>query len=188
MTKKGRKPKDRDALANSVLGVFSNHPGQTFNYKQLAKRLGIRDVSSRRQLIPVLEHLAGREELVEIYPGKYKLKSRGGFIYGTVDMTQFGYAFILTEAGKEDIFISRNNLNHALNGDYVKVYLYARRKGKRAEGEVAEVIERARSTFVGIVEVSRNWAFLKPDSREMPYDLFIPPAARCGCASPLFAG
>ena len=175
MTKKGRKPKDRDALANSVLGVFSNHPGQTFNYKQLAKRLGIRDVSSRRQLIPVLEHLAGREELVEIYPGKYKLKSRGGFIYGTVDMTQFGYAFILTEAGKEDIFISRNNLNHALNGDYVKVYLYARRKGKRAEGEVAEVIERARSTFVGIVEVSRNWAFLNPDSREMPYDLFIPP-------------
>jgi ribonuclease R len=175
MTRKNSKSKGRDALENSVLGVFTSYPNQTFNYKQLSKRLAIKDISTKRQIIPVLEYLAGKDELVEIYPGKYKLKSKGGYIYGTVDMTQFGYAFILAEAGKEDIFVSRNNLNHALNGDYVKVYLYARRKGKRAEGEVVEVIERARSSFVGIVEVSRNWAFLNPDSREMPYDLFIPP-------------
>ncbi len=90
-------------------------------------------------------------------------------------MTQFGYAFILSDAIEEDVFISRNNLNHALNGDYVKVYMYARRKGKRIEGEVVEVIERSRKTFVGIVEVSKHWAFLNPDSKEMPFDLFIPP-------------
>jgi ribonuclease R len=53
--------------------------------------------------------------------------------------------------------------------------MYARRRGKRVEGEVVEIIERARKTFVGIVEVSRHWAFLNPDSKEMPYDLFIPP-------------
>ena len=175
MAIKGKKPKGRDALVNSVLDVFTSHPGQTFNYKQLAKRLNIKDVSSKRQIIPVLEHLAGKDELIEVYPGKYKLKSKGGYIYGTVDMTQFGYAFILSDAMEEDVFISRNNLNHALNGDSVRVYLYARRKGKRAEGEVVEIIERSRKTFVGIVEVSKHWAFLNPDSREMPFDLFIPP-------------
>ena len=175
MARKSSKAKGREALTNLVLGVFTNHPNQTFNYKQLSKRLGIKDVNTKRQILPVLEHLCAKDELVEVYPGKYKLKSRGGYMYGTVDMTQFGYAFIITEAGKEDVFVSRNNLNHALNGDYVKVYLYARRKGKRVEGEVVEIIERARSTFVGIVELSRHWAFLNPDSREMPYDLFIPP-------------
>jgi ribonuclease R len=175
MAKKGKNPKSREALASSVLGVFNKYPGQTFNYKQVAKRLNIKDVSTRRQIIPLLEHLKAKEELIEIYPGKYKLKSKGGYIYGTVDMTQFGYAFILSDAVEEDVFVSRNNLNHALNGDYVRVYLYARRKGKRLEGEVVEVIERARKTFVGIVEVSKHWAFLNPDSREMPYDLFIPP-------------
>jgi ribonuclease R len=98
-------------------------------------------------------------------------------------MTQFGYAFILSDAMEEDVFISRNNLNHALNGDYVKVYLYARRKGKRVEGEVVEIIERARKTFVGIVEISPHWAFLNPDSKEMPYDLFIPPDKLNGAVS-----
>lgn len=175
MAKKSNKNRGRDALTNSVLGVFTNYPSQTFNYKQLAKRLNIKDVSSRRQVIPVLEYLAVKEEVIEVYPGKYKLKSKGGYIFGTVDMTQFGYAFILSDAIEEDVFVSRNNLNHALNGDYVKVYMYARRKGKRVEGEVVEIIERARKTFVGVVEVSKHWAFLNPGSKEMPYDLFIPP-------------
>jgi len=170
-----KKNQSRDALTNSVMGVFTNRPSQTFNYKQLAKRLNIKDVASRRQIIPILQHLVEKEELVEVYPGKFKLKSKGGFIFGTVDMTQFGYAFILSEAREDDVFISQNNLNHALNRDYVKVNLYARRKGKRVEGEVVEIIERARKTFVGIVEVSKHWAFLNPDSKEMPYDLFIPP-------------
>lgn len=170
-----KKNQSRDALTNAVMGVFTNRPSQIFNYKQLAKRLNIKDVTSRRQIIPILQHLVEKEELVEVYPGKFKLKSKGGFIFGTVDMTQFGYAFILSEAREDDVFISQNNLNHALNGDYVKVNLYARRKGKRVEGEVVEIIERARKTFVGIVEVSRHWAFLNPDSKEMPYDLFIPP-------------
>jgi ribonuclease R len=174
MAKKAKK-QDRDALTNSVLGIFTNYPNQTFNYKQLAKRLNIKDVSTRREIITVLEYLTGKEDLIEIYPGKYKLKSKGGYVFGTVDMTQFGYAFVLTEAIEEDVFISRNNLNHALNGDYVKVYMYARRRGKRVEGEVVEIIERARKTFVGIVEVSKHWSFLNPDSKEMPYDLFIPP-------------
>jgi ribonuclease R len=172
---KMKKKQSRDNLTHAVLGIFTNFPGQTFNYKQLAKKLNIKDVAGRRRIIPVLEHLSDKGDLLEIYPGKYKLKSKGGYIYGKVDMTQFGYAFILSDALEEDVFISRNNLNHALNGDYVKVYLYARRKGKRAEGEVVEIIERARKTFVGIVEVSRHWAFLNSDSREMPYDLFIPP-------------
>jgi ribonuclease R len=175
MARKTNKKKGRDALANSVLGVFTNYPSQTFNYKQVAKRLNIKDVATRRQVIPILEYLKDKEELIEVYPGKFKLKSKGGYIFGTVDMTQFGYAFILSDAIEEDVFISKNNLNHALNGDYVKVYMYARRKGKRVEGEVVEVIERARKTFVGIVEVSKHWAFLNPDSREMPFDLFIPP-------------
>ncbi|MFC2115562.1 ribonuclease R [Bacteroidota bacterium] len=183
MARIGGKEKGREALVNSIMGIFGNYPSQTFNYKQLSKRLNIKDVSTKRQIIPVLAYLAGKEELVEVYPGKYKLKSKGGYIFGTVDMTQFGYAFIMSDAVEGDVFVSRNNLNHALNGDYVKVYMYARRKGKRVEGEVVEIIERSRKTFVGIVEVSKHWAFLNPGSKEMPYDLFIPPDKLNGAIS-----
>jgi ribonuclease R len=179
MARKGKKKKsgksfNRDSLTNAVVGIFTNNPAQTFNYKQIAKRLDIRDTATKRMIGQVLEFLKDRDDLIEIYNGKYKLKSRGGYIYGTVDMTQSGYAYILSDTMEEDVFVSRNNLNRALNGDYVKVYLYARRKNKRLEGEIVEVIERARNTFVGIVEVTGHFAFLNTNIKEMPYDLYIP--------------
>ncbi len=179
MARKGKKRKSKQSitkatLSNSILGIFTNNPSQTYNYKQLAKRVNVKDTATKKMIIQVLDYMVERGDLIEIYPGKYKLKSKGGYIYGTVDMTQFGYAYIVSDSITEDVFISQNNLNHALNGDYVKVYLFARRKGKRIEGEVVEIMERARKTFVGIIEISKHFAFLNPDSKEMPYDLFIP--------------
>ena len=57
----------------------------------------------------------------------------------------------------------------------VKVYVYPARKRRNSyEGEVIQIIERARDSFVGIIEISKDFAFLLPDNRKMPYDLFIP--------------
>ncbi len=89
-------------------------------------------------------------------------------------MTRMGYGFITGEDIKEDIFVSARNLKTALHGDKVKVWLYARRKGSRPEGEVVEIIERWRSSFVGTIELMPNFAFLIPDNKNMPFDLFIP--------------
>ena len=47
-------------------------------------------------------------------------------------------------------------VNRALNNDKVRVYLYAKKKGNRVEGEVVEVLKRARDTFVGTIEISTN--------------------------------
>jgi ribonuclease R len=81
---------------------------------------------------------------------------------------------VTSEAYEQDIFISQNNLNHALDGDSVKVMVYARRKTGSPEGEVVEILERARETFVGTLDISGRFAFLIPDSRQMPFDMFIP--------------
>lgn len=96
------------------------------------------------------------------------------YITGTVDMTRMGYGYISSDDLEEDVFVSAKNLNTAIHGDKVKVLLYAKRKGTRPEGEVVEIIERWRTTFVGTVEILPNFAFLVPDNKNMPFDLFIP--------------
>jgi ribonuclease R len=112
---------------------------------------------------------------------KVKKKEKNGskgcdrvYITGTVDMTRMGYGFISSDDMEDDIFVSAKNLNTALHGDKVKVLLYAKRKGARPEGEVVEIIERWRTSFVGTVEIMPNFAFLIPDNKNMPFDLFIP--------------
>ena len=107
--------------------------------------------------------------------GKYKVKAETkGYITGIVDMTRMGYGFISSDEMEDDVFVSARNLKTALHGDKVKVLLYAKRKGSRPEGEVVEIIERWRTSFVGTVEIMPNFAFLIPDNKNMPFDLFIP--------------
>jgi ribonuclease R len=179
MGRKKRKKKksaafNKKSLTNSILGLFSNNPKKTFNHKQISNHLQITDTSTRKLVIEVLAELTDYNDLEEIYPGKFKLRSSAGHVIGKVDIAAGGYGFVSSESVSEDIFISQRNLNRALNGDIVKVYLYAKKKSRSPEGEVIEIIERARETFVGIVELSENFAFFIADSRQMPYDLFIP--------------
>ena len=173
--RKGRERLSREQASTLIMGVFGRNPKQVYNYKQISKLLFINDKNARALINRTLDELVGKKQLEQVEPGRYRLLSRAGYKTGTLDMTQHGYAFLVSENADDDIFIARNNLKTALDGDLVKVFVYPARKGRsRSEGEVVEILERARDTFVGTVEISRNYAFLLPDSHKMPFDIFIP--------------
>ena len=171
---KNTKSYTKETLTGDVLGILSNHPNRTYNYKQIARQLLIRDSDTKQLISRVLRELSDKDDIEEVYTGKYKLKSKGGHVVGVVDMKANGTAIIKSEDFPDDIFVNERNLNHALNGDIVKVYCYAVGKKKFVEGEVTEILKRSRDTFVGTVQVSKNFAFLVADARVLPYDLFIP--------------
>ncbi len=160
-------------LINKVMGIFSNNPTQPFNYKQVAKRLEIKSTGNKQLVSELLVLLATRGSITEISRGKFRLSSKTGVIIGKVDLAKAGYAYVIPEDAGEHVFVSQKNLNHALDGDIVKVCCFARRKNNRLEGEVIEILHRAKTTFVGIIEISKNFAFLIPDSKTS-FDLFIP--------------
>ena len=165
---------DQKKLIEMIAGVMSKNPKQTFNYKQLAARLQITEKEEKRALSEALLRMKKDGLAEERNHGKYVLKDIGGYVTGTIDLTKFGYAFVISEESEEDVFIAARNLNTALHGDQVKVLLYARHKGKRPEGEVVEIISRSRASFVGTIELTPQFAFLIPDNKNMPFDLFIP--------------
>ncbi len=164
-------PKQLEAL---VKEIFEKDPNRVYNYKQVSARLGVEDQVTRNMVSKVLAGLKKSGSVKEVQKGRYKGKQTGAYISGTVDMTRMGYAYIISDDIAEDTFVSNRNLNTALHGDKVKVRLLVRKKGNRPEGEVVEITERARETFVGTVEVMPQFAFLIPDTKGMPFDLFIP--------------
>ena len=178
MGKSRRKSKNklnREQATALIMGIFGRNPRKVYNYKQISKLLFINDKHQRAIINRTLDELVENKQLEQLEPGKYRLLSRAGYKTGTLDMTQHGYAFLVSEDSDDDVFIARNNLKNGLDGDLVKVFVYPKRKqSTRMEGEVVEILERARDTFVGTVEISRNFAFLLPDSRKMPFDIFIP--------------
>ncbi len=164
-----------EQAATLIMGIFGRSPRQIYNYKQISKLLFINDKQRRAIVNKTLDELVTKKQLEQLGPGRYRLLSRAGYRTGSLDMTQHGYAFLVSEDSEDDVFIARNNLKTALDSDLVKVFVYPKRKqSTRIEGEVVEILERARDTFVGTVEISQNYAFLLPDSRKMPFDIFIP--------------
>jgi ribonuclease R len=130
-------------------------------------------METRKLVNAVLQELHDDGYLEQIVRGKYKLKAKSGTVVGIVDLQSQGFAYVNSEEVERPILISSRNLNHAMAGDKVSVRLFAARKKHDLEGEIIEIIERAKSVFVGTVQTSRNFAFLIP-SGKVGFDIFIP--------------
>lgn len=156
-----------------IINTFNENPNKTFNYKQIAAAIGAKHESQKRLVSEMLNSLKNNDIVVENDYGKYRLNTQGGDVTGTIDR-QGVKTFVIPDGGGETIFIPERKTNHAMLGDKVRVFLYARRKGLMPEGEVVEITERARNTFVGIVQVSHEYAFVISDNKNLTNDIFIP--------------
>ncbi|MBB1195076.1 ribonuclease R [Flavobacterium sp. SOK18b] len=176
MSKRLRKPikKGKD-FTDKILKILSQSANKAFNYKQIGAKLELDDTESRNQIIKDLKILASQNKIIESEPGKFLVKAASQDYYeGKIDMTGRKTAFFVCPDLEDDVFIPTANLNHALDKDIVKVYVYNRRKGKRPEGEVIEVLERHKTDFVGVIDIQANFAFVSTANPKMYTDIFIP--------------
>ncbi len=126
-----------------------------------------------------LEYLRARGEVKERKDGKLEFNranklDKGNYVTGTIDMTSTGNAYLVSPDMESDVFISRGNLNRAFDGDLVTAEL-TKIRGKKPEGKVREILERRQREIVGTVHMGKGFAFVVPDHRKIPIDIFIPP-------------
>ena len=176
MSKRVRKPakKEKD-FADKILNLLSKNFNKVFNYKQIASKLEVDDTQGRNLIIRDLKILKASKKIDEVEPGKYVIvESAQDYYEGTIDMTGRKTAYFICPEFEHDIFIPTQNLNHALDGDTVKVYVYQRRSGKKPEGEVVEIIQRKKTDFVGVIDIQKNFSFVSTANPKMYTDIFIP--------------
>jgi ribonuclease R len=168
---KNKKPKRY--LFEEVLDFLKHNASKAFNYKQLGAAMEINTDSERLELIEVLASLKSQGFVLEPEKGKYEVKETKQYLTGTIDFTSQGTAFVVISENDDDVFIPARKSKDALQGDLVKIYILAKRSGKRKEGEVVEVIKRARTEFVGTIKITPKFAFVIPDSHKIHVDFFI---------------
>jgi len=179
--KKKLSKKAKNPFAKTVLNIFISNPFKGFNFRQISAALEIDDKASRDLVKNILFQLQSSHLIVEEKRGKYRLHPEqlaqampSTEITGKVDMKQTGKAYVISKDHPEDIYISPNNTHHALHGDIVRVHLFPKRKDHKYEGRIVEIISRAHTQFVGTIKIVRQYAFLVPDSVNVPVDIIIP--------------
>ena len=112
--------KDRE-LAESILKVTSEHPEYSYNYKQIAAVLGVKDAFIRKRIVTLLQQLANNGFLKEIERGKYQIKDGNNELIGHIQTVSKGGAYFMSPKIEKDIYVHPSNLKNALNGDKVLI-------------------------------------------------------------------
>jgi VacB/RNase II family 3'-5' exoribonuclease len=171
--RKNKKPANQESMTQNILGIMRKEAGKEFNYKQIAAKLGVDDASSRNKIIRTLSQLAAKKKIEEVDRGKFRLNAGVDYYQGKLDMTAKGSGYVVVEELDEDVFIPSGNINKAFDGDKVEIYIYKRRRNKKSEGEITQILERKKTRFVGVLQLQENFGFVSIADGKMYTDIFV---------------
>lgn len=165
-------------VSNRLLKVMSRGGYEPQTATGLAEKLqgqGVR-VGDVTKALAVLED-EGR--VIRVDGEKYALPERLDLVVGDMQANREGFGFVSTPLG--DIFVSGKYMNGAMHSDRVALGLMKRKRyGLAPEGEVAKVLERGMTSFVGRFFKRAKMAYAVPSDRRVLYDFLVAPAERQG--------
>ena len=172
--KKAGKRMTKKQLTALLMNFFQEKGSESVSLKQLFEQLRLTTHPLKMLCMDILADLKEDDYINEPEHHTYRLHQRGVEMTGRFVRKSNGKNSFIPDDGGDPIFIAERNSAHAMNNDRVRIAYYARRRGKTAEGEVLEVLERANDTFVGTLEVTKSYAFLLTENRTLANDIFIP--------------
>lgn len=164
----------KEAMIQAIIETFQSSPKEPFNYKQISKIIGVENQVQKLQVVDILYDLSADDIITEIDRGRYRLNGLGTMAIGTFARRSNGKNSFIPEDGGTPVFVAERNSGHAMDGDKVKVQLFAKRKGAEPECEVVEILESKERTFVGKLQVAKGFAFLITENKTLANDIFIP--------------
>jgi ribonuclease R len=174
--KEKKNKKEQSGMYSSLLLLLEEMAGKSYSPQQLVKKLGLKKKSLIDDLFKLLDALEEEGKVEQLSSGHYKSTRKSKTITGIVDHVNPRFAYIVTsEEGTKDIYVRSPDLASAMHGDTVEVEISGKNIGASPEGKVKSVIKRARTRFVGRIEISRNFGFVVPDFKKLYQDFFIYP-------------
>ena len=167
-----------------LLGFMNEKAYKPMSIKELSKIFNINKKESR-DFEKVLLEMEKDGQIVRNRAGYYGVPERMGLVVGRLQGHARGFGFVIPEEeGMVDIFIPGSAMNGAVHGDKVLAKIVTSEKeGKKCEGEIARILERAQKEVIGIYEDSKNFGFVIPEDKRISKDIFIPKSKRNGAKS-----
>ncbi|EFW07882.1 ribonuclease R [Streptococcus anginosus 1_2_62CV] len=121
---------------------------------ELAQGLGKEKAKDFRNLVKTISEMERKRQLTFSNAGKIQLRKEKQLLTlkGTFHAHKNGFGFVTLNEEEDDLFIGRNDVNYAIDGDTVEVAITKvadRSKGTSAEAKVIDVLEHSLKTAVG---------------------------------------
>ena len=174
--KSGQRLKKKD-LQGLLMDMFQQAPGETFDLKTLYRTLNLKTHPAKMLMMDVLDEMLMDDYIKEHPRYHFSLNTPSQVMEGTFRRKANGKNVFEPADGTEPILVAERNSMHAMDGDKVQATMVARRRNHVREAVVTEIVERADHTFVGTLEVKKDFAYLLTEDRTLANDIFIPKSA-----------
>lgn len=182
MAKKSAKRKQK-SFTKKVAQTLEYSSKSNLSLDAMIKQLGLHD-KAKGSLLDSLQYLTKKGLVKKHKDNSYSwrgvkkvpkaIKKFPPFVIGIVDITRSGFAYIISDALKDDVLVKQREINRAFDGDVVKVEVLPGYRRSKVEGRIIEIIERKRTLFSGTVSIAEGgFAFFLPDDPKIYVDFFI---------------
>jgi ribonuclease R len=172
-------PRDVDLFRTQALAYLAAHPDRAYRPHEIAKAMGVNNHGRYQALLTAVEALRDGGE-VDVEKGRLRHKQpHAATGLGSLTVTAQGFGFVKLDEGGPDVYVRASRMRTALHGDRVRVALAAATRGRpdpedRREGEIVEVVERARQQTVGTFTTSGAAGWVTPDDQRITHDVYVP--------------
>lgn len=167
-------------IVEYIIEYFSRHPREVVNYKSVAAGLGFTTMPEKQLIVRTLESLVEQGVLTQVEVGRYRYQAGGELVEGIFESRR-NYSVVVPEGEGTEIIISeRNNPEHALDGDRVRVALFPLKAHRTRTGQVVEILHRRRSAYVGRVVEAQGFSYLHTEDRALNSRILLPKEALGG--------
>jgi len=168
-----KKQRQSQVLPKRILQFLEVNAGNMYSFKQLARKLQLKNKQDKKELHDALESLQERDQIILTPQGGIKSARSTEEYSGVIDHISPRYGFIESQDLEDDVYVSNRNMGTALDGDTVK-FIITKKTGKgRMEGRVLEIIQRSKADYVGRLDKSSKHAFVIPDNKKLHVDFYI---------------
>jgi len=172
--KSSRTRPNKKQMTEMIQQFFTHHADKTYSLKQIFKALRLETHPKKMLAVEIMEDMAWDDYLSKTGESSFSLNTKGQVLTGRFVRKANGKNSVIPDENGKPVFVAERNSMFALNGDRVQVALMARRRHHIKEAMVTKILERAHDTFVGRLQVERDFALLTPDNRTFIHDIIIP--------------
>lgn len=168
------------AIKETLINFMKEQAYKPMDIHELSKVFDIKK-TEMKDFEKVLKAMEKDGDVVRTRTDHFGVPEKMGLVAGKLQGHQRGYGFVIPEEERPDIFIPIALMNGAMNGDKVVAKVTKEEdNGKKCEGEIIRILERANKTIIGTYEDSKNFGFVVPDDRRIYQDVFVPKDDRNG--------
>ena len=148
---------------------FIKSTNTVYNVKSLYKEFGSKDLVRN-----VLDNLEQNGDIVISANGKVLDFLKSGLKKGKFIANKKGYGFVEFDKEEEDIYIPKESVLNAIDGDIVVIEVAKVNKGEKPYGKIFKVIKRNKDYLVGEIVIENDNYYVLPDNDIYKFKVLIP--------------